>query len=351
MKKLIWLSALIFIGLMLQAQTPVPAGDVSGLWNIDGSPYLIEGEITVPINETLVIEPGVTVNFQGYYKFNVMGTLLATGNEQDSILFTTDDPETGWHSIRIKDTDNNSQDTTRIMYCRIEYGKSSGTCPDNCGGGIFISHGRACITHNNIQHNSAYIGAADWGGGGIYSEYSNPVISENIIQYNHSGHDGGGIYCSYGSPVISGNIVRNNDSDFRGGGIASFLFAAPIISNNIIESNSSNDLGGGLYLSGGDASVVNNYIIGNIGNEGGGLGLYLNNSKIINNLIAGNEANHGGALYNKGSSPWVYNNTIAQNEAYSGGGGIYNTFEMIGMMAFHSNPTIINSIIHDNTAS
>jgi len=49
-------------------------GDVSGQWTKEGSLYLIDGEITVPQDQTLKIEPGVQVIFQGHYKFIIQDT-------------------------------------------------------------------------------------------------------------------------------------------------------------------------------------------------------------------------------------------------------------------------------------
>ena len=43
----------------LSAATTIPGGNVSGIWDAAGSPYLIEGDITVPAGQTLTIEPGV----------------------------------------------------------------------------------------------------------------------------------------------------------------------------------------------------------------------------------------------------------------------------------------------------
>ena len=69
----------IFLKFESSAQTTVPAGNVSGTWNLAGSPYLIQGDITIPNGSTLTINPGVTINFQGHYKFMVAGRILAIG--------------------------------------------------------------------------------------------------------------------------------------------------------------------------------------------------------------------------------------------------------------------------------
>lgn len=45
------------------AQTTVPAGNVSGTWTKAGSPYKIQGEIIVPKGSTLTIQPGTVVEF------------------------------------------------------------------------------------------------------------------------------------------------------------------------------------------------------------------------------------------------------------------------------------------------
>ena len=68
------------------AHTEIPAGDVSGTWTKANSPYYINGEITIPNDSTLTIEPGVEVIFTGHYVFFVKGRLLAIGTEQDTIL-------------------------------------------------------------------------------------------------------------------------------------------------------------------------------------------------------------------------------------------------------------------------
>ena len=66
----------------------IPAGNVNGTWTKKSSPYIIKGEINIPDGETLTIEPGVEVIFEGHYKFNVQGRLLAIGTVKDTITFS-----------------------------------------------------------------------------------------------------------------------------------------------------------------------------------------------------------------------------------------------------------------------
>ena len=69
------------------AQTSIPAGNVYGTWTLAGSPYNVNGHITVPTDSTLTIQAGVNIIFQGHYKFNVQGRVLAIGTVTDTIIF------------------------------------------------------------------------------------------------------------------------------------------------------------------------------------------------------------------------------------------------------------------------
>ena len=61
------------------ADTPVPGGNVSGTWTVTGSPYNVQGNITIQADSTLTIEPGVEVIFQALYSLTVNGLLEAVG--------------------------------------------------------------------------------------------------------------------------------------------------------------------------------------------------------------------------------------------------------------------------------
>jgi len=132
--------------------TDVAGGPVYGTWTLANSPYYIQGEITVPNDSTLTIEPGVQVEFQGHYKLNVQGRLIASGTETESIIFTVSDTsgfsnnassEGVWGGIRF-DATPVTNDSSLLKYCVIEYAKTFAIGPYTFdgphGGGIFIKN-------------------------------------------------------------------------------------------------------------------------------------------------------------------------------------------------------------------
>ena len=65
----------------------VSGGDVSGHWTLDQSPYVIKGDIAIPQFDTLTIDPGVEVRFDGLYGLKATGTLRAVGTKNQMIVF------------------------------------------------------------------------------------------------------------------------------------------------------------------------------------------------------------------------------------------------------------------------
>jgi len=340
MKKIsLIIMATIFLTAISLAQTLVPGGMVSGTWTLAGSPYLIGGSIMVPNDSTLTIEPGVEVTFQGTFKLLVLGRLLSIGTASDTITFTSADTTAGWRSIRFDGTPATS-DTSKIIYCKLQYGKATGVPPDNSGGAIYFDNfSKVVISNCLITHC-----LADEAGGGIYCINSSPVIIDNTISYNHGANVGGGICCHVNSsPVIMGNTITHNTTFFNGGSGISVISGSPAIINNIIAYNSNLTYsGGGIWCNGCNAEITGNTISNNSAPFGGGINTSGGTPTLLNNTITNNTADHGGGILCTNSSPVITNNTLANNFA-GDGGALY--------CQYISGPTLRNTILWGNTAS
>lgn len=232
----------------------------------------ITGNLTVDAGATLTINPGTKVDFNGYYKLIVEGVILAEGTETDSIIFTTDDPATGYHGIRFES--NSSTDSSKFSYCKFEYGKATGASYEATGGAIY-SNGFDLIS---IENCSFYNNSAT-GGGAIYlRNAASPVIINNKFINNDGGnYFGGAVTIEAGSNAkIINNLFSNNTS--RDGGAVG-IFSNIEFTNNSIVNNSATSNGGGICIYGTNTTVIKNCIIyGNVGVNGNQVYLQDDNS-------------------------------------------------------------------------
>ena len=245
-----------FFSISLFGQTPVPAGDVYGTWDTIGSPYLIEGNITIPNDSTLLINPGVRVEFQDSYTMFVQGRVLAQGRESDSIVFTAADTAAGFNSIRFLYTPVEN-DTSKFDYCAFTYGRAHGPYPDNFGGALsFIDFGKIIVDRCRFAHNRAIHQTIVKPGGGaaIALLRCSPVIRNCIFEYNR-GCIGAALVLSTDSTLVENNIFRYNEapyfSDYREG-VAGAIFCKwwshAVIRGNIFYSNHADIGGGAIFL-------------------------------------------------------------------------------------------------------
>jgi hypothetical protein len=319
MKKLVLLFALVGT-LIIHAQTTIPGGSVYGTWPLSGSPYNVQGSIMIPNDSTLTIQPGVTVNFLGTYQFLILGKLIAIGTSADTITFTAANKSAGWTGIRFDNTTTNN-DTSRITFCKIQYGRATGASPLNHGGGIYFNN----VSKVAVSHSRIFNCSANNNGGGLYIYGGNPIINNNTIANDtiSQGLGGCGIYIEMGNPVINNNIIYGN----------SFF------------SNSGSPDGGGIYLESGSPSIKNNIISYNTGASGGGIHIDNGTPIISDNTITNNYAGEGGGIYieNTGTSATfiISNNILSNNVASDEGGGIKTNRDI----------TITNNTIYNNSGA
>jgi hypothetical protein len=269
------------------------------------------GDISIPNDSTLIIDPGVTVEFQGHYAMYVQGRLLAEGTVADTILFTVNDttgfynPDTtlgGWYGIKITDTPE-TNDTSKIVYCKLQYGKA--VAPVwwlNAGGAIcIVNYDKVIISNCLITHNLAGGFESEVpSGGGIHLAWADVIISNNTISYNRA---------------VAGGAIQIHDSH-------------PIFMNNQFIGNSAQE-GGGISAGGFDDlsfngdSFINNY---SSGSGGGIMCWYPQNWSFINVLFSGNVASWGAGLGAGNGDISISGCFFDSNLAYGIGGGIASDF-------------------------
>ncbi len=199
----------------------------------------------------------------------------------------------------------------------------------NEGGGVHLRSGvelRNCEITNNMSLSK---------GGGVYCVYSRSFLVDCIIK-NNSASIGGGVYCA--AMTLTNCIINNNVSSNEGGGISTYegkIMGCTIINN----SSGASSNGGGIYCKEKD-TIINCYIMNNVGYKGGGV-YCIQNSILQNCLISNNTATFsGGGLYCEKNTK-LTNNTVVNNQSATGG----------GIRCDNSNNSITNCVFWKNTGS
>jgi hypothetical protein len=305
-------SLFLIIANLSFAQTIVPGGNVSGTWTAAGSPYLVQGSITIPADSMLTIEPGVDVNFQGLYSLTVNGLLEAVGTETDSIHFFPADIGVSWWGILFE----NAPDSSHLAYCTVRY---TGTFIFGYGG-IRCINSNPVITHCRISNNNGRT-AGEAYAGGIALNNSNAEISWCNISNNFSNRYGGGINIYNSSPVITGCNISGNEVIQYGGGICILGNSSPIITNCNIENNTSNVYGGGIWALG-SAVTISECTVGynHADTWGGGISIHSGSVFLDHCIIERNNCLYpavngkGGGIFTNGGVLTVDHCTFYGNE-------------------------------------
>jgi parallel beta-helix repeat protein len=294
----------------LQADT-IPGGDVSGVWYAANSPYYVTGDLTIQADDTLTIEPGVEVVFQGNYSLTVYGLLEAVGTETDSIHFLPADTSSFWRGIRF----SNAPDSSHMVYCTVSH--VGQMFLELCG--IICTNSNPVIRHCRISDNKAKYSTVTYAAG-ITLNNSNPEIAWCNIINNVGGYYAGGIYLINSSPVITGcNISGNRVSEY-GGGVYILGNSNPIITNCKIENDTSYMYGGGIAVLGGAVTISECTVGYNYAETGGGGisihggSVFLDHCIIEHNKCLYIAAGKGGGIFTNGGVLTVDHCTFSENE-------------------------------------
>jgi len=260
---LIW--AVIIAGSYGIAQTIIDGGPVSGTWTTIGSPYLVQGDITVEAGQMLTIEPGVEVKFSGNTGLFVSrtGSLLAEGTPESMIVFTSDQlsPSPGdWTGL----TFSRTYFGVSLQYCRVEYATIGIKCTSwDCACVAYDNF--AVIKNSEIRYNSEdgiqclAEGCTGWICIPNPLGEVSPQIHENWI-YSNSGH-GISLDVRYNDGDARPEIIRNVIEGNNFSGIKCDTTVNPTIINNTIINNSESGISG--YLGDQDLQIVNNIVAWN----------------------------------------------------------------------------------------
>lgn len=330
MRLLSWVSGIFLVSAALaglRAEVRV-SGQVAGRWRADLSPYVVVGNIFVNSRDSLIIEPGVTVQFAGNYRFDVNGTLWAIGTEQDSIIFTAESAQPGsWRAIFLTGLSAQGSElrfvsirypyrgleisdaSPRVISCTILHTQDNGIrlnrsaaeiAYTSIGGvgttGIAVTNqSRPTISHCTITQ------CEDHGIGVI--EGSMPIIQDNFIS---STSDYGIHINGAGSTTVKGNTV-----DLSGvRGISIWETNSILVERNVVLS--SQGVGIWLYRSS-RITLLNNTVLFN---QGHGIHLSVVDGQAVNNLIF---QNRGAGFFADRSQVLVkYNDVWANNPNYYG---------------------------------
>lgn len=342
---------LTFWCILSNAQTNV-SGFISSntTWNLAGSPYIVVGNTILLNGNTLTIDPGVIVKFNSAKVLQIDGELIAVGNPNSRIRFTSNQaiPAAGdWGKIQFSDasvdavfdTSDNYLSGSFMKYCDILYAGGIGfgavhlsiASPyfSNCLIAYSSNDGIYCDEATFLMDSSAVKNCADFG----VNINSVHYVTVDFKMYSDTiaNNSGGGVYFNNNFTIQSVKVKNCSFINNQGLGGLQIIpsFQNAVITDNYFYNNnsSSNLYGSTLFFQGARNYVIAcNHFIGNKSGGNGTLGFANNMSGqgnyIMNNIFSGNTSSMGSPVINMESIPqsaihntYILNNYISNNSS------------------------------------
>jgi hypothetical protein len=304
-------------------------GNISGNW-MNTNTYIVTGNITVPSGQTLTIQQGTNIKFNGYYSITVDGSLIANGTSLSPILFTSNLPipsPGNWDRINV------NGNGSVFNFCIFDYFTR----------GLNIYYSSPIVTNNEFSN---FNGIAIYANGcssiisknwihdyqsDIYAQGITYDGSSNIIVECNKIHDGGGYGIRpFGGGIVRNNIIYNIKSASRG-----IAFGCGPGTLARIENNFMHDCNLGFWINGSITPIPHPYIINNTISNMLYAGIEMNdnysNADIINNIFT--DCNIG--IYQSVPSCTPMCSTtpsvVANNLMYNNTGGNYVGVQIVGI--------------------
>jgi len=183
-----------FLFCTVNAQTTITSDTIYGVLTAAGSPYLVDHDVTIPVDSSLTLEAGVTIEVTGRKMIACYGAIYSMGTEANPNKLTcTDDTLPNWHGLKILGSEN--QDTSILRWTTIE--KSYNNSINNNvqhngydlqGAGINAIDGKVLISHCTFTSLTRVLR--------IYRGYvridSSTFIDNNLVETGILGSAGGG---------------------------------------------------------------------------------------------------------------------------------------------------------------
>lgn len=290
---------------------------MQGSWDQSGNPYRITGNLSIALGSSLVVSEGVEVIFNGTFRIDVAGRILATGTALAPVTFTAQDTLNGWSGIRFLNSGSIQNLPSGFTHTQFSYGKAiwgtGGADPLNYGGAVWAS-AAGLLTFTNCTFLRC-----------------------------KSAQDGSAIYAKDGTNIqMTGCTIKSCESGFFGG-----VFVKQGNANIIdcsFETNSAVTFGAAIYLyECPQANVISCRVLDNVAGAVAGIYCFDSPLKVINSLFASNSTTMGqgggmGVIY---GTLTVTSCSFANNGSALGGGAFW-------LNSLDSDAQITNCIFWNN---